>query len=195
MTSHVERSVESVLSNEDLSDIVLADHRTIRTDPASVEGFPSWYIINTKFGHETDNIDSIDDARLAAFAQNTVPPVEPGYPGSMNPVRDNEVRLARRVVILVGLEKGDEKDNETNTPRHIPLGVMYKLENSPYIVVINNNLTMDDTLYEIVRQCFIGSCHGIDDKYEIFQSESEIENARPDDMVFIDKAIPDTTSL
>lgn len=194
MTSHVERSVESVLSNEDFSDIVLADHRTIRTGPASVEGFPSWYITNIEFGYETDNIDSIDDTYLAVLAQNNVPPVEPGYPGSMDLVEDDEVRLARRVVILVGLEKGDEKDNETNTPRHIPLGVMYKLENSPYIVIINNNRAMDDTLYEIVRQCFIGSCHGIDDKYEIFQSKSEIENAGPEDIVFIDQAIDDTTS-
>ena len=54
---------------------------------------------------------------------------------------------------------------------------------------------MDDTLYQVVRQYFIGSCHAIDDKFKIFQSESEIENAKPEDIVFINQAIYDTTSL
>ena len=194
MTSHVERSVESVLSNEAVLDILSAEHDTIRTGAISVEAFPTWYIANIEWGHKDDKIDLIDTTYLTTLAQNIVPPLELGYPGSMDPVKDDEVRLARRVVILVGLEKDDKKDDETNTLRRVPLGVMYKFENSPYIVIINNNLTMDDTLYEIVRQCFIGSCHAIDDEFEILQSESEIENAGPDDMVFIDKAIPDTTS-
>lgn len=190
MTSHVERPMKSVLLDEAVSDILSAEHCAIRTGAISVEAYPSWYITNIEWGHETDNIDSIDNAYLATIAQNTVPPLELGYPGSMDPVKDNEVRLARRVVILVGLEK----DDETNTLRRVPLGVMYKFENSPYIVIINNNRAMDDTLYEIVRLRFIGSCHAIDDEFEILQSESEIENANPEDIVYINQAIYDTTS-
>ncbi len=191
MTSHVERSTKPVLSNEAVLDILSAEHDTIRTGAISVEAFPTWYIANIEWGHKDDKIDLIDTTYLTTLAQNIVPPLKLGYPGSMDPVRDDEVRLARRVVILVGLEK----DDETNTLRRVPLGVMYKFENSPYIVIINNNRIMDDTLYEIVRLRFIGSCHAIDDKYKIFQSESEIENAKPEDIVFINQAINDTTSL
>lgn len=194
MTSHVERSTKPVLSNEAVSDIISAKHDTILTGAMSVGAFPSWHIINIEWGHETDNIDLIRNEYLATIAQNTVPDIPSlklGYPGSTDLVKDDEVRLVRRVVILVGLEK----DDETDTLRPIPLGVMYKFENSPYIVIINNNRAMDDTLYEIVRLRFIGSCHDIDDKYKIFQSESEIENAKPEDIVFINQAINDTTSL
>ena len=190
MTSHVERPTKPVLSNEAVLDILSAEHDTIRTGAISVEAFPTWYIANTERGHETDNIDLIRNEYLATITRNTVPPLELGYPGSMDPVRDDEVRLARRVVILVGLEK----DDETNRLRRVPLGVMYKFENSPYIVIINNNRAMDDTLYEIVRLRFISSCHAIDDEFEILQSESEIENANPEDIVFINQAIYDTTS-
>ena len=190
MTSHVERPTKPVLSNEAVLDILSAEHDTIRTGAISVEAFPTWYIANIEWGHETDNIDLIRNEYLATITRNTVPPLELGYPGSMDPVRDDEVRLARRVVILVGLEK----DDETNTLRRVPLGVMYKFENSPYIVIINNNRAMDDTLYEIVRLRFISSCHAIDDEFEILQSESEIENANPEDIVFINQAIYDTTS-
>lgn len=195
MTNHVERSTKPVLSNEAVLDILSAEHHAIFTGAMSVRAFPSWDITNIKWGHETDNIDLIRNEYLATITRNTVPPLELGYPGSMDPVRDDEVRLARRVVILVGLEKDDEKDDETNTLRRVPLGVMYKFENSPYIVIINNNRIMDDTLYEIVRLRFIGSCHAIDDEFEILQSESEIENAKPEDIVFINQAINDTTSL
>ena len=195
MTNHVERPTKPVLSNEAVLDILSAEHDTIRTGAISVEAFPTWYIANIEWGHKDDKIDLIDTTYLTTLAQNIVPPLKLGYPGSMDPVRDDEVRLARRVVILVGLEKDDEKDDETNTLRRVPLGVMYKFENSPYIVIINNNRTMDDTLYQVVRQYFIGSCHAIDDKFKIFQSESEIENAKPEDIVFINQAIYDTTSL
>lgn len=193
MTNHVERSTKPVLSNEAVLDILSAEHHTILTGAMSVGAYPSWCIINIEWGHETDNIDLIDNEYLATIAQNTVPGIpslELGYPGSTDLVKDDEVRLVRRVVILVGLEK----DDETNTLRHVPLGVMYKFENSPYIVIINNNRIMDDTLYEIVRLRFIGSCHAIDDEFEILQSKSEIENANPEDIVFINQAINDTTS-
>lgn len=194
MTNHVERPMKSVLSHKAVCVILSAEHDTILTGAMSVGVFPSWDVTNIKWGHETDNIGLISDTDLATIAQNTVPGIpslDLGYPGSMNPVKDDEVRLVRRVVILVGFEK----DDETNTLRRVPLGVMYKFENSPYIVIINNNRIMDDTLYEIVRLRFIGSCHAIDDKYKIFQSESEIENAKPEDIVFINQAINDTTSL
>lgn len=191
MTNHVERPMKSVLSHKAVCVILSAEHCVIRTGAMSVRAFPTWDITNIKWGHETDNIDLISDEDLATIAQNTVPGIPIGYPGSENPIEEDEVRLARRVVILVGFEK----DDETNTLRRVPLGVMYKFENSPYIVIINNNRIMDDTLYEIVRLCFIGSCHDIDDKYKIFQSESEIENAKPEDIVFINQAINDTTSL
>ena len=197
MTNHVERPTKPVLSNEAVCDILSAGHHTILTDTTSVGAYPSWCIINIEWGHETDNIDLIDNEYLATIAQNTVPGIpslELGYPGSTDLVKDDEVRLVRRVVILVGLEKDAEKDDETDTLRPIPLGVMYKFENSPYIVIINNNRAMDDTLYEIVRLRFIGSCHAIDDEFEILQSESEIENAKPEDIVFINQAIYDTTS-
>ena len=193
MTNHVERSTKSVLSYKAVCIILSAEHDTIRTGAMSVEAFPTWAVTNTKWGHETDNIGLISDTDLATIAQNTVPGIpslDLGYPGSMNPVKDDEVRLVRRVVILVGFEK----DDETNTLRRVPLGVMYKFENSPYIVIINNNRIMDDTLYEIVRLRFIGSCHAIDDEFKILQSESEIENANPEDIVFINQAIYDTTS-
>lgn len=190
MTSHVERPTKPVLSNEAVLDILSAEHDTIRTGAISVEAFPTWYIANIEWGHKADKIDLIDTTYLTTLAQNIVPPLELGYPGSMDPVKDDEVRLARRVVILVGLEK----DDETNTLRRVPLGVMYKFENSPYIVIINNNRIMDDTLYQVVRQYFIGSCHAIDDEFEILQSKSEIENAKPEDIVFINQAIYDTTS-
>lgn len=191
MTSHVERSTKPVLSNEAVSDILSAEHHAIFTGAISVEAFPSWDVTNIKWGHKADKINLIKNTYLATIARNTVPPLELDYPGSMDPVKDDEVRLARRVVILVGLEK----DDETNTLRRVPLGVMYKFENSPYIVIINNNRIMDDTLYEIVRLRFIGSCHTIDDEFKILQSESEIENAKPEDIVFINQAIYDTTSL
>lgn len=190
MTNHVERSMKSVLSHKAVCVILSAEHDTIRTGAMSVEAFPTWDVTNTKWGHETDNIGLISDTDLATIARNTVPPLDLGYPGSMDPVKDDEVRLARRVVILVGFEK----DDETNRLRRVPLGVMHKFENSPYIVIINNNRIMDDTLYEIVRLRFIGSCHAIDDEFEILQSESEIENANPEDIVFINQAINDTTS-
>lgn len=192
MTNHVEQP--SVLSHKAVCVILSAEHHTILTGAMSVGVFPSWDVTNTKWGHETDNIGLIRNEYLATIAQNTVPGIPSlklGYPGSMDLVRDDEVRLVRRVVILVGLEK----DDETDTLRRVPLGVMYKFENSPYIVIINNNRTMDDTLYQVVRQRFIGSCHAIGDKFKILQSESEIENAKPEDIVFINQAINDTTSL
>lgn len=190
MSNRIGRAPEPKLTIEATPDIISAEHCVIRTGAISVEAYPSWYITNIEWGHETDNIDSIDNTYLATIAQNTVPPLELGYPGSMDPVKDDEVRLARRVIILVGLEK----DDETNTLRRVPLGVMYKFENSPYIVIMNNSSAMDDVLYEIVKQRFIGSCHDIHDKYKIFQSESEIKNANPEDIVFINQAICDTTS-
>ena len=190
MTNHVERSTKSVLSHEAVLDILSAEHHAIFTGAISVEAFPSWDVTNIEWGHKADKINLIKNTYLATIARNTVPPLELDYPGSMDPVKDNEVRLARRVVILVGLEK----DDETNTLRRVPLGVMYKFENSPYIVIINNNRAMDDTLYEIVRLRFISSCHAIDDEFKILQSESEIENANPEDIVFINQAIYDTTS-
>lgn len=190
MSNRIGRAAEPKLTVEATPDIISAEHHTIRTGAMSVGAFPSWCITNTEFGHETDNIDSIDNAYLAAIAQNTVPPLEFGYPGSMDLVGDDEVRLARRVVILVGLEK----DDETNTLRRVPLGVMYKFRDTPYVIIMNNSPAMDDVLYEIVKQRFIGSCHDIHDKYKIFQSESEIENANPEDIVFINQAICDTTS-
>ena len=190
MTNHVEQSTKSVLSHEAVLDILSAEHHAIFTGAISVEAFPSWDVTNIEWGHKADKINLIKNTYLATIAQNTVPPLELGYPGSMDPVKDDEVRLARRVIILVGLEK----DDETNTLRRVPLGVMYKFENSPYIVIMNNSSAMDDVLYEIVKQRFIGSCHDIHDKYKIFQSESEIKNANPEDIVFINQAICDTTS-
>ena len=190
MTNHVERSTKSVLSHEAVLDILSAEHHAIFTGAISVEAFPSWDVTNIEWGHKADKINLIKNTYLATIARNTVPPLELDYPGSMDPVKDDEVRLARRVIILVGLEK----DDETNTLRRVPLGVMYKFENSPYIVIINNNRAMDDTLYQVVRQYFIGSCHAIDDEFKILQSESEIENANLEDIVFINQAINDTTS-
>ncbi len=191
MSNRIGRAAEPKLTVEATPDIISAEHHTIRTGTMSVGAFPSWCITNTEFGHETDNIDSIDNAYLATIAQNTVPPLELGYPGSEKLIEEDELALARRVIILVGLEK----DDETNTLRRVPLGVMYKFRDTPYIVIMNNSSAMDDVLYEIVKQRFIGSCHDIDDKYKIFQSESEIENAKPEDIVFINQAINDTTSL
>jgi|GEM_PF-1739186 len=190
MTNHVERSTKSVLSHEAVLDILSAEHHAIFTGAISVEAFPSWDVTNIEWGHKADKINLIKNTYLATIARNTVPPLELDYPGSMDPVKDNEVRLARRVVILVGLEK----DDETNTLRRVPLGVMYKFRDTPYVIIMNNSSAMDDVLYEIVKQRFIGSCHDIHDKYKIFQSESEIENANPEDIVFINQAICDTTS-